>query len=314
MVSVNSPEVDAQEPVGHVVVIASAGRPEVLGETVDSLFRQTVPADLVVLSVPSPDDVPERLLDRAGVRVVVSERGSSVQRNNGLLAVGAVPELVTYIDDDAMLADDYFAKLRHYMDRAPDVVALTGLVLADGAVLRRELSRQEAGEILAAATVREETSRDGAVYGCNMTARGRVALAEPFDERLRLYAWQEDTDFGARCRRHGRVVHYYGCVAVHLAVSSGRVDGRVLGFAQVVNPYYMWRKGTKTRDVLLKDWVRYTGSNALKILDRSRPDRAGRLRGNMLGFWEVVRHGGRPEAVENVARRAAPSRGAMIRR
>ncbi|PFG44211.1 GT2 family glycosyltransferase [Isoptericola jiangsuensis] len=283
------------------MIIASTRRPGLLGRTVEALLEQTVPADLVVLSVAGTEDVPAGLAARDGVRVVVSERGSTVQRNTGLRSIDPVPDLVTYLDDDILLAPDYFERLRDVMRREPDVVLLTGLVVVDGAALGRELSPEEARAAISAAPESSLLKDIGGTYGCNMTTRGHVALREPFDERMRLYAWQEDTDFAVRCHAHGRVVHYWGCVAAHLAVGSGRVNGRALGFAQIVNPFHMWRKGTKSAGNMVHDWWRYLGSNTLRLGDRSRPDRSGRLVGNLLGFREVAFRGGRPEAVEKVA-------------
>lgn len=287
----------------HAVVIPSTGRPDVVGATVSALAAQSVAPDAIVVCVVDEDDVPGSVRDQARVQVVVAERGSSVQRNAAYQALAEEPDLFTFLDDDIVLRDDYFAQVRGFFAREPDVVLMTGLVVEDGSA-RGEIARSTALEVLSSTSV-EVTQRDvRAAYGCNMTARGRIVRDEPFDERLRLYAWQEDNDFSVRAGRHGRVVHYHGCVCVHLAVGAGRVRGRAFGFAQVVNPYYMWRKGTKTGHELAREWSRYVGSNAahaVRLRRSDRPDRAGRLMGNLLGFREVVFGGGRPEMVEKVA-------------
>ncbi|PJI94118.1 GT2 family glycosyltransferase [Luteimicrobium subarcticum] len=290
----------------HIVLIASTRRPEVLGRTVDSLRAQTIRPDLVVLGVAADGDVPNAFRADPWVRVVVGERGSSVQRNTAFRSLEVLPDLVTFMDDDAVLARDYIEKARAYMTGHPDVALMTGLVVVDGANEDREISRDEAAGALAAHRPTEFERDVRAAYGANMTARGAVVAGEPFDERLRLYAWQEDYDFSVRAGRLGRVVHYHGCVAVHLAVGSGRVDGRTLGFAQIVNPFYLWRKGTKSARQLVHDWAVYLGANVIHLRDRHRPDREGRLHGNLLGLREVVLHGGRPEAVAALRRAPRP--------
>lgn len=296
--------------LGHVVVIPSTRRAAILAETVTALERQTVPADLVVVAVPDAADVPAGLAERPRVRVILSDRGSSVQRNRALAALDGVPALVTFLDDDIELRADYFERARAFMADRSDVVLMTGLVAADG-IAEGEIARPEARSI-ASATPGSGFVRDvRSAYGCNMTVRGAVALAEPFDERMRLYAWQEDTDFSVRAGRHGRVVHYHGCVGVHMAVGSGRVNGRALGFAQIVNPFYMWRKGSKTARELAHDWCHYLGANLLHVLGHRRPgraDRSGRLAGNLLGLREVALRGGRPEGIEAIAHGGRPGR------
>lgn len=293
--------------MAHVVVIPSTRRPEVLAATVEGLSTQTQPADLIIVSIVTEEDAPARLRSLPGVRVVLSERGSSVQRNTALTLLEASPGLVSYLDDDVELRPDYFESARRFFDASPDVVLMTGLVLADGSG-QGEISRADGLVILGQDDQTVPFVRDvRSAYGCNMTARGDIAAKEPFDERMRLYAWQEDNDFSVRMGRHGRVVHYSECKCVHLATGTGRVNGRAFGFAQVVNPFYMWRKGTKTGRELLRDWSRYVGGNTLNALGRrrsKREDRSGRLIGNVLGMKEVVLHGGRPESVERVARKA----------
>lgn len=282
--------------IGHAVVIASVRRPAVLAQTLRCVAAQTRPADAVVVCVAADTDLPADPSEYGPVRVVRSELGLTVQRNTAVASLSPVPELITFIDDDAELATDYFARLRAFMARETEVVLVTGLVVADG-IHDGEISREQARATLLDAPESSGWVDVHSAYGSNMTVRGWLALREPFDERMRLYGWQEDTDFSVRCGRHGRVVQYRGCRAVHLAVGSGRTRGRAFGFAQIVNPFYMWRKGTKTTRELARDWAIYLGANVVKLGDRSRPDRAGRLVGNLLGLHEVIRHGGRPEAV-----------------
>jgi GT2 family glycosyltransferase len=280
----------------HAVVIPSTRRPDLVAATLGGLRTQTRPADVIVLCVANAGDVPADLAVDENVRLVYSQLGSSVQRNTAVASLPETPGLVTFMDDDAVLADDYFEKMRSFMDREPDVVLMTGAVVADG-IHDGEIDRLAALERLRGSPGTDTVRDIRRAYGCNMTARGWVAAAEPFDERMRLYGWQEDADFSVRCGRHGRVVLYLGCVAVHLAVGSGRVRGREFGFAQIVNPFYMWRKGTKTGRELLHDWCIYLGANIVHYRERDRPDRQGRLAGNLLGLKEVALHGGRPEAI-----------------
>jgi hypothetical protein len=289
----------------HAVVIASTRRPHVLAATLHALTTQSVPADEIVLSLAAWGDAPGELPD--GVRVVVGPRGLTRQRNAGLDALTPGTTLVTFFDDDAEPARDYLERARAFAERHPEVVLFDGKVVADGAVTG-EIGRERARAILAAHTTTEDVSAQPEAYGCNMTVRADVAAIVRFDERLPLYGWLEDRDFAVRCGRHGQVVLYEGCAIVHLGTSSGRISGDRMGFSQIVNPHYLWRKEVLKLSTLLHFWARALVGNGKGLVRRDEViDRRGRLRGNLAGFAAVLRGLG-PEAVLALEPPATPLR------
>ncbi len=133
-------------------------------------------------------------------------------------------------------------------------------------------------------------------YGCNMVYRRSAIDDLRFDERLVLYAWQEDTDFGARVAARGRMVWSDRLWGVHLGIKRGRSPGRQLGYSQIVNPRYLVAKGTMRAESAL----RLAGRNLLAnmahaLFPEPHIDHAGRLRGNLLGLWDIVTGRWRPE-------------------
>ena len=134
-------------------------------------------------------------------------------------------------------------------------------------------------------------------YGCNMAFRLSAIGELKFDERLVLYGWQEDRDFGAAlAQRGGRLVKCASARGVHMGVKGGRVAGDRLGYSQIVNPVYMLRKGTMTT----RQVVSHVSGNIAKNLMRApKPepfiDRRGRLRGNLRGLADVLRGRIEPE-------------------
>jgi GT2 family glycosyltransferase len=134
-------------------------------------------------------------------------------------------------------------------------------------------------------------------YGCNMAFRLSAIGDLRFDERLVLYGWLEDRDFGAAlAKRGGRLIKCASARGVHMGVKSGRVAGDRLGYSQVVNPIYMLRKGTMTAGQVAGQLFRNIMSN-LVFAVRPEPfiDRRGRLRGNFKGFLDVLRGRLEPE-------------------
>lgn len=286
------------------VVLASAGRPELLGEVVADLARQTLTPDDVVVSVPDAASLPARPLPDH-VRVVHA-RGLTAQRNAGLDAVPTATH-VFFFDDDAVVRPDYLEQAMAFFARRPDVVALTGRVLLDGAAgsSGEAVSLPEARAALAASEAEPltrgwATSRE--LYGCNFAVRRTAAPHERFDERLPLYGWLEDHDFARRMMRHGRLARVNDCVVVHRGVrSGGRAAHERLGYSQVMNPAHLLRTGSFPLWLTLDEAGRRVAKNAAHSL--AHPDRRWRrrrLRGNLRALADVARGRLTPERALDV--------------
>jgi GT2 family glycosyltransferase len=138
-------------------------------------------------------------------------------------------------------------------------------------------------------------------YGCNMALRLDVVRAHAlrFDERLPLYAWYEDIDLCRRLASHGgEIVEVAAASGVHLGVKHGRTSGKRLGYSQVVNPLYLWRKGSYPLDRALRSIGRHLLINGVRSL-RPEPwvDRRGRLVGNSLALLDIMRGRAVPERI-----------------
>ena len=178
----------------------------------------------------------------------------------------------------------------------------SGTLLADGTArgpVDRAIAKRLVVERVPGTTV-VEGGRCG--YGCNMNVLAHVATSVRLDERLPLYGWLEDKDFVYRCSSYGKIACFDGCILVHLGVASGRMSGQKLGFSQIVNPYYLWRKGSipSLRQVLAF-WARAVLGNLHGfILREADIDRLGRLHGNLLGLRNVAIGKAWPELVVDV--------------
>lgn len=290
------------------VIVATKGRPQIVARLLERLSEQTLPPDSTIIVGTEESDLElaraheftrtHRVLLHVGAR-----SGSCSQRNIALDLLGsergragaAAPFIAVFFDDDYRPSREWLARCRAFFERHPDVVGLSGRVLADGihgAVSEHEASAYLAGELpprkhWASGSVPREL---GAVYGCNMAFRDVVVDACRFDENLPLYGWQDDQDFTHRAKRLGRVLYTPDCVGVHLGAKSGRVSGLRFGYSQIVNPWYLVRKGTMPVDKSLRFVSRHVVANTLRSLSRrSEVDYPGRLRGNLLAFADLAR-------------------------
>jgi GT2 family glycosyltransferase len=284
--------VSAMARLSIAVGIATAGRAATVAETLAELSLQQRLPDRIVVSTASPEDVPpDASAPGMAIETVLGDRGSSKQRNTILDMLGQ-EDVVLFIDDDFLMAPDFIARLESLFDEHPDVMAATGRVVADG-ILGAGLSFAEARTALAQAqpgtTMLTPVNN---AYGCNMAFRLAPIRRDGlrFDTRLPLYGWLEDLDFSRKVARHGRCVRADALRGVHLGAKLGRTSGLRLGYSQIANPLYLNAKGTMRRGHALRMMSRNVLANIGKsVAPEPWVDRRGRLRGNCLAIWDLVR-------------------------
>src|ERR1700731_4459632 len=113
------------------VVISSVNRPRTLYETLLSVLRQRRLAGQIILSVPGEDDVLPETRALSGVSVIHCRLGLTRQRNGAIDALAPAIELVSFVDDDVELHDDYLERIVSVFREQPEVVLVDGRVLAD---------------------------------------------------------------------------------------------------------------------------------------------------------------------------------------
>ncbi|SLJ95884.1 glycosyltransferase family 2 protein [Novosphingobium mathurense] len=297
-------QIPALEP-SVAVIVASLGRPDLVHQFQDLMARQTSSPDMLLFSVVSAADLPSGLEESTRLRVVRGSKGLCAQRNRALDWLNARFDIVVFYDDDFVPSKFSIEHIRAFFAEHPHVAGATGTVLADG-INGAGISYDEALQI-----VRGHEERGFApncivrelrgLYGCNMAYRTAAIGEHRFDERLRLYAWQEDIDFAASVGRNGRIVQTFAFAGVHRGVKLGRTPGMKLGYSQIVNPSYLVRKGTMSHRFAARLMLRNLAANHLKAF-RPEPwvDRAGRVKGNWIGLFDLIRGRLTPERIETL--------------
>jgi GT2 family glycosyltransferase len=275
------------------VAIATAGRRDILTQTLAFMNNQSRKPDEFLVSPARPEDIdPEGLRHYDGVvRVIDSAVGSSHQRNAMIRASTA--DVMVFFDDDFLPSASYLAEVEALFLADPKIAVATGYVIADGA-LGPGLEIEEGQAILARDRYRGPSSVKPTFngYGCNMAIRLAPALRHGirFDENLPLYAWLEDVDFSRQMAVHGTVVEASQLRGVHLGTKkAGRSPGRRLGYSQIANRIYIQRKGNMTLFQVWDGNIRNLCANLFKSL-KPEPwvDRRGRLSGNILALKDLV--------------------------
>jgi hypothetical protein len=275
------------------VAIATAGRRDFVTGVVTRIAAQTRAPDFIAVCPARPEDIDRPALAAMGVRFAEGPIGLCAQRN-ALLRHLVDADIVLFLDDDFVTAPEYVERCVALFQQHPDVVMATGAVIADG-ILGPGLTFAEADTLVDADRPPPDADRLEEVYngyGCNMAIRMAPVRAAGllFDENLPFYGWLEDVDFSRRLAEHGRIVRTEACRGVHMGVKRGRSPGTRLGYSQIANPVYMWRKGTLTASRACAQMVRNLAANLSKSL-KPEPwvDRGGRTRGNLLALSDLLR-------------------------
>jgi len=293
------------------VVIASANRATALEETVSCVLRQSRRPAEIVLSVPQGEGhVSASTARLPDVKIIRGEVGLTRQRNRAVDALAAEIELVAFLDDDVELRNDYLSAIARAFCERPDVVFLRGHMVVNGLACNGS-ERTRARALLAddmrvhagdQAPLQLDLITSIDAYGATMSVRRAAFDVVRFDERLPLYGYMEDLDFAQQCAHIGKLAYCHNARLVHLFMPSGRIPGIRMGFSQVANPLYLWRKGTLPSRVLCRVLMRHLAANALKsMLPRQPIDRRGRLLGNLMALRSAALGRVAPEEAETLS-------------
>ena len=229
--------------------------------------------------------------------------GSCRQRNAILRHRPDDSDIVIFFDDDFLPHPGWIAAACRFFAENPDVGAITGDVIADG-IKGPGIPFDEARATLAAAgpADAEAVVENFPPYGCNMAFRATAVRDIRFDERLVLYGWLEDLDFGGALARNGwRTVKIGAARGVHMGIKQGRIAGRKLGYSQIMNPVYIRRKGGLDTAGMVRQILRNVGANlARSVAPEAYVDRRGRVLGNLLALADLCRGRITPERAERL--------------
>lgn len=286
------------------VVIATKGRPHATTEVLRLLERQSTRPSLVVISATSRADVEGNPITRLNVEYLFGAAGTCGQRNRALDKIRSSCDVVIFFDDDFAPAPYWIENCTRIFDSEASVAGASGVLIRDGAQTD-EITWEEAKRLITAAP---SESADPAMlsvcknlYGCNMAYRVRAISDVSFDERLVLYGWMEDMDFSRAVGKKGRLVRSGSMRGVHLGIKSGRMPGKRYGYSQVVNPWYLHKKGILSTTEAWRTILKPLSMNAAKAIRPEKYiDRLGRFGGNMVGLGHLLTGDCRPEAAADL--------------
>jgi GT2 family glycosyltransferase len=280
-------------PAGVAVIIATRGRPEAVKRLIGRLADQSKLPEHIFVVASEAADVAGLEDDQGRLTLHVGRVGSSLQRNDGLALASEQFAYTVFFDDDFVPSRFWIERMVDLFEARPDIAGLTGTVLADG-INNAGIAPHDGEAIVARRDCEPVASHDVhegfGPYGCNMAFRYSAICGLTFDERLPLYAWLEDTDFGGQVARRGGVARADGLWGVHLGIKAGRARGVRLGYSQIANAVYLAGKGMIPIAFLANRAIRNLSINVARAFwPEPFVDRRGRLLGNIIALADVLR-------------------------
>jgi GT2 family glycosyltransferase len=278
------------------IIIATRDRPDILAETLQSVRRQTWPAAHVYVSVSSLKDAPFRH-SAEEITILIGSPGGSAQRNTAIRQVPPDVGYIAFFDDDMEIHPSYLKNAVSFLENNPDVVAVSGILLADGNI-SREAARallQQDRTWTAEASLRD-LGPHHILYACNAVVKSEPLRETLFDENLPLYSYGEDYDLSLRLKKFGRVGRLSNAVGVHLQTLAARVSGKRYGYAMIANNWYFLHKGvchiaapwSYIRFVLIIVLKRLCINLRNALSGQMQRDPWGQLQGNLLALVDIV--------------------------
>jgi glycosyltransferase involved in cell wall biosynthesis len=292
----------AAAPMRVAVVLATKGRPQAATQLMRLLEKQTVAPSMIVISATSVSDVEVPLATGLHIEYIFGPAGAAAQRNRGLERVRGRAEVAVFFDDDFAPAANWIEQCARLFSSEAKIAGANGILIRDG-VKTRPVSWQEARDLIEAPhPAGPRTLSDIAdLYGCNMAFRVSAIHDFEFDERLALYSWLEDKEFSRKAAKNGRLVECNSLIGVHLGLQAGRVSGKRFGYSQIVNAWYLYKKGTLSlREASAHILKPLIGNIAKSFRPENHIDRRGRLHGNLVGLAHLLSGDCRPEKVSEL--------------
>jgi glycosyltransferase involved in cell wall biosynthesis len=286
-------------PIRVAVILATKGRPQAIPELIGLLEDQSLAPSTVVISATAASDIEIPLATDLNVEYVFGPTGLTAQRNTGLERVRGRADIAVFFDDDFAPAGNWIEQCAGLFSSEANIAGANGIVIRDG-VKTRPISWQEARHLIAAPRPDDpRTVSDIAdLYGCNMAFRMSAIGDMQFDERLALYGWLEDKEFSRKAAKKGRLVECNLLIGVHLGLQAGRVSGKRYGYSQIVNAWYLHKKGALSLREASAFILKALIVNAAKTFrPENHIDRRGRLHGNLVGVVHLLSGDCRPERV-----------------
>ncbi|MDG6026080.1 MAG: glycosyltransferase [Candidatus Brocadia sp.] len=259
--------------MNYSIIVPTCNRKEDLVKLIDSILNQTVlPAEIIIIDQSENDDT-RKYLEGCKTHLLTmsnkinliyrhqTKKSLVVARNEGIdIATG---EIVSFLDDDVVLFEDYYEKVLNYFNADIKNGGVGGNIIVGNkaqdwkwkfrkALLRLFLINNFDGKVTISGfgypLVKGEIDRSLQIEmlsGCNMNFRKELLKNDKFDEWFTGYSFREDAEFSYRISRKTVLKMIPEAKLYHNQSRSNRMNIQDQKVMEVKNYYYFYKKHTK---------------------------------------------------------------------
>ena len=258
--------------INYSIIIPTCNRQKDLARLIDSILKQTLLSAEVIIIDQSDSDDTKKYIDILAnqalsninfIYIYQDEKSSTAARNKGIdIARG---QIVSFLDDDVVLFEDYYEKVLYYFDNDKIIGGLSGNIIGENklhdwkAKFRKILHKvflidNFSGKITSSGFgyplhgfegENERPVRVEMLSGCNMNFRKELLKNDKFDEWFTGYSYREDAEVSYRISQKTVLTMIPEAKLYHNYSRSNRMDIKNLKIMEVKNYYYIYKKHTK---------------------------------------------------------------------
>jgi len=268
------------------LIICTYKRPQALLTLLETVSLQTLYPNEILIVDGSPDDLTKEMLTRNSFQNLIyykveeSERGLTKQRNYGIARVSEVSEVVCFLDDDTVLASNYFEEIIKTYTIHPEVLGVGGYITNEVAWQHVGMEYEpKSNEFYFDGYKRSDGSRfiwrkklgldsdvppgyspefshgrsvgflppSGKVYAVEQLMGGVASFRKSVFQQFQFstyfegYGLYEDADFTLRVSKTGNLFLNTAAQLEHHHDAAGRPNQYIYGKMVVRNGWYVWR-------------------------------------------------------------------------
>jgi len=267
------------------LIICTYKRPQALLTLLETVSLQTLYPNEILIVDGSPDDLTKEMLTRNSFQNLIyykveeSERGLTKQRNYGIARVSEVSEVVCFLDDDTVLASNYFEEIIKTYTIHPEVLGVGGYITNEVAWQHVGMEYEpKSNEFYFDGYKRSDGSRfiwrkklgldsdvppgyspefshgrsvgflppSGKVYAVEQLMGGVASFRKSVFQQFQFstyfegYGLYEDADFTLRVSKTGKLFLNTAAQLEHHHDAAGRPNQYIYGKMVVRNGWYVW--------------------------------------------------------------------------
>ncbi|WP_295103081.1 glycosyltransferase family 2 protein [uncultured Candidatus Kuenenia sp.] len=259
--------------MNYSIIVATCNRQNDLAKLIDSILMQTVlPLEVIIVDQSDTgdtkkyiEDCRKQFLTKSNkievIYIYQAEKSLVAARNKGInIAIG---EIVSFLDDDVVLFEDYYEQVLRYFNNDEKLGGVGGNVMIERelqgwkwklrrAMLKIFLLNNYDGKMTVSGfgypiigIAIDRPVQVEMLLGCNMNFRSEYLKNDKFDEWFIGYSFREDAELSYRISREAVLKMIPEAKLYHNCSKSNRMNIRPKKVMEVKNFYYVYKKHAK---------------------------------------------------------------------